>query len=69
MKRITVASFFIKNVTNTQKAVKTTKYRQNNGPLDGRVNDDIILNIDGFSLSDSARTRILIKPNNVWSLK
>ncbi len=36
--------------------------------LDGRVNADIKLSIDGFALDDPKRTRTLVKPDNVWRM-
>ena len=37
--------------------------------LDGRVNDDIKLSINGYELDDTARTRILVRSNNVWRMR
>lgn len=37
--------------------------------LDGRVNDDIKLSIDGYELDSPERTRSLISSNNVWRMR
>ncbi len=37
--------------------------------LDGRVNDDIKLSIDGYEPDQSGRNRILVNSNNVWKMK